>query len=61
MNEHQVKGKVKDAAGKAQVSVGRAAGDRDQVAKGQARTTEGKVQKKVGDVKSGLKKMVRKP
>lgn len=61
MNEHQVKGKVKEAAGKAQERLGRAAGDRDQVARGQARGTEGKVQKKVGDIKSGLKKITRKP
>jgi uncharacterized protein YjbJ (UPF0337 family) len=61
MNEHQTKGKLKDVAGKAQSSVGRATGDRDMEARGQARQGEGKVQKKLGDVKQGLKTLVRKP
>jgi uncharacterized protein YjbJ (UPF0337 family) len=61
MNSDQIKGKVKDVAGGAQKHAGRAAGDGDQAAKGSATQAEGKVQKKMGDVKSGLKKIIRKP
>ncbi len=61
MNEHQVKGKVKEAAGEAQEQLGKASGDRDQQARGHAREQEGKVQKKVGDVKQGVEKIIKKP
>lgn len=61
MNEHQVKGKLKEAAGETQEQVGKATGNRDQQARGHAREQEGKVQKKVGDVKQGVKDIVRKP
>lgn len=61
MNKHQVKGALKDAAGKVQASVGRATGDQEQEARGQARQAEGKVQKKLGDVKQGVRTMTRKP
>lgn len=61
MNEHQVKGKLKEAAGEAQEQVGKATGNRDQQARGHAREQEGKVQKKVGDVKQGVKDILRKP
>ncbi|CAA9439463.1 MAG: hypothetical protein AVDCRST_MAG51-3170 [uncultured Ramlibacter sp.] len=61
MNEHQVKGKVKEAAGEAQEQLGKATGNRDQQAKGHAKEQEGKVQKKAGDVKQGIDKIVRKP
>ena len=61
MNTDQAKGKLKEAAGEAQEHLGRATGDRDQQAKGHANETEGKVQKKVGDVKEGVDKIVRKP
>jgi uncharacterized protein YjbJ (UPF0337 family) len=61
MNEHQTKGKLKEAAGDAQKKVGKLTGDRDQQAKGSAREQEGKVQTKVGDVKQGIKKIISKP
>jgi uncharacterized protein YjbJ (UPF0337 family) len=61
MNTDQVKGKLKEAAGGAQKHVGRATGDADQEAKGAANETGGKVQKKVGDVKSGARKILKKP
>jgi uncharacterized protein YjbJ (UPF0337 family) len=51
MNKDQVKGAVKDAAGKVQEKVGQATGDRDQEAKGAGKQVEGKAQKIVGDVK----------
>jgi uncharacterized protein YjbJ (UPF0337 family) len=61
MNEHQVKGNLKDAAGKAQEAFGEAVGSKEQEAKGEARQVEGKTEKKVGDVKDGVDKITRKP
>ena len=61
MDANQVKGKMKEAAGKTQQHVGRATGDKEQEAKGHAHEQEGKVQKKVGDVKDAAHKIVRKP
>jgi len=51
MNKDQVKGTVKDAAGKVQRKVGEATGSTSQQVKGAARQVEGKVQKAVGDVR----------
>lgn len=61
MNEHQVKGKLKEGAGEVQEHVGRALGDRTQEAKGHAREMEGKAQKKAGDLKEAAKEVVKKP
>lgn len=61
MNTDQAKGKLKEVAGEAQEHLGRATGDREQEAKGHAHEQEGKLQKKVGDVKEGVDKIVRKP
>ena len=60
MNKDQVKGAVKDVAGKVQEKVGRTTGDRDQEAKGVGTQTEGKAQKVVGDVKDAVNTVVRK-
>jgi uncharacterized protein YjbJ (UPF0337 family) len=49
MNRNQVKGTVKDVAGKAQETLGKATGSVKQQAKGLAKQVEGKVQKGVGD------------
>jgi uncharacterized protein YjbJ (UPF0337 family) len=54
MNKDQVKGAVKDAAGKLQRKTGEAIGSTDQQAKGLVRQVEGKVQKAIGDVKEVL-------
>jgi uncharacterized protein YjbJ (UPF0337 family) len=54
MNKDQVKGAVKDAAGKLQRKTGEAIGSTDQQAKGLVRQVEGKVQRAVGDVKEML-------
>jgi uncharacterized protein YjbJ (UPF0337 family) len=51
MNKDQIKGSVKDAAGKVQEKVGQSTGDKDQEAKGLSKQVEGKTQKTVGDVK----------
>ena len=49
MNRDQVKGTVKDLAGKVQQKVGEVTGNTDQQIKGGARQVEGKVQRGVGD------------
>jgi uncharacterized protein YjbJ (UPF0337 family) len=54
MNKQQVKGAVKNAAGKVQQKTGEAIGSTDQQAKGLVRQVEGKVQKAYGDVKAAL-------
>ena len=55
MNKDQVKGAVKDAAGKVQSKTGEMTGNASQQAKGMARQAEGKTQKKVGDAKEVVK------
>ena len=49
MNSNQVKGAVKDVAGKVQRKVGEAVGSTEQQVKGAAKQVEGKVQKAVGN------------
>jgi len=61
MNTDQVKGKLKEAAGSAQKGAGKLTGDTDQQAKGSANEVEGKTQKKLGDIKQGIKDIVKKP
>jgi uncharacterized protein YjbJ (UPF0337 family) len=55
MNRDQIKGKLKDIAGKVQRKVGEATGSSSQQAKGAAKQVEGKVQKGVGDANESLK------
>jgi len=55
MNKDQVKGAVKDAAGKVQEKTGEVVGSSEQQAKGLAKQVEGKAQKAVGDVKEIVK------
>ncbi len=55
MNKDQVKGAVKDAAGKVQEKTGEIIGSKEQQAKGLAKQVEGKTQKSVGDVKEAVK------
>ena len=54
MNKDQVKGAVKDVAGKVQQKTGEAIGSTSQQVKGLAKQGEGKVQKSVGDAKEVL-------
>jgi len=56
MNKDQVKGAVKNAAGKVQQKTGEAIGSTDQQAKGLVKQVEGRVQKAYGDVKAALDK-----
>ncbi len=51
MNKDQVKGTIKEAAGKVQQKMGNMIGNPKQEAKGLAKKVEGKVQQRVGDAK----------
>ena len=55
MNKDQVKGAIKDAAGKVQEKAGEIVGSQKQQVKGLAKQVEGTAQKKVGDVKEAIK------
>lgn len=55
MNKDQVKGAVKEAAGKLQQKTGKILGSHEQQAKGLVTKIEGQAQKKVGDAKEALK------
>lgn len=55
MNKDQVKGTVKDAAGKVQQKAGDLVGNHKQEAKGLTKQAEGKTQKAVGDAKEAVK------
>ena len=54
MNKDQVKGTVKEAAGKVQQKAGKLLGSPEQEAKGLTKKLQGKAQKKVGDAKEAL-------
>jgi uncharacterized protein YjbJ (UPF0337 family) len=56
MNKDQVKGSMKEAAGKVQEKIGEVVGSKGQQAKGMAKEVEGKAQKTAGDVKDAAKK-----
>jgi uncharacterized protein YjbJ (UPF0337 family) len=55
MNTDQVKGTLKDAAGKVQQKAGEVIDSPEQQAKGAAKQVEGKTQKAFGDVKEVAK------
>ena len=55
MNKDQIKGGVKDAAGKVQEQAGKLTGNKEQQAKGIEKQAAGKVQKGVGDAKDAVK------
>ena len=61
MNKDQIKGTVKDIAGRAQEKLGKVTGSQELQAKGAARQVEGKAQKGVGNVKEGVKDASKKP
>jgi uncharacterized protein YjbJ (UPF0337 family) len=56
MNKDQVKGALKDTAGKAQEQAGKATGNAAQEGKGLAKQGEGKAQTAYGNVKEALRK-----
>lgn len=55
MNTDQIKGSLKDAAGKVQQKAGEVIDSPEQQAKGVAKQVEGKTQKTFGDVKEVAK------
>lgn len=55
MNKDQVKGALKDAAGKVQETAGEVIGSNKQQVKGMEKQVEGKAQKAAGDVKDAVK------
>lgn len=54
MNKDQVKGAIKDVAGKAQQKAGELTGSEKQQIKGLKNQAEGKIQQSVGDVKEAF-------
>ncbi len=58
MNKDQVKGVIKEVAGKVQTEIGHATGNTTQQIKGGAKQVEGHIQKKVGDVKQAVKQRI---
>ena len=54
MNKDEIKGAVKDVAGKAQREVGKLTGSEEQQVKGAMNQAEGKIQKGVGHAKDAL-------
>jgi uncharacterized protein YjbJ (UPF0337 family) len=55
MNKNQVKGVVKDIAGKVQEKVGQLFGSKEQQAKGLGKQISGKTEKNYGDAKEVIK------
>jgi uncharacterized protein YjbJ (UPF0337 family) len=55
MNKDQVKGMVKDIAGKVQEELGKLVGSKEQQAKGLGKQISGKVEKIYGDAKEDVK------
>lgn len=60
MNEDQVKGKVKDVAGRVERQVGEWTGDKEKQVHGAVKQVEGKVQNAWGDAKDAGKGVVEK-
>ncbi len=60
VNKSQVKGVIKDAAGKVQEEAGKLVGNKEQEAKGLKKQVEGKAEKKLGDAKEVVKDAVKK-
>lgn len=58
MNTDQVKGALKEAAGKVQSKTGELIDSPEQKAKGMVKQAEGKTQKNVGNAKEGVKNAV---
>lgn len=61
MNSDQIKGTLKDAAGKVQRETGEVIGSTSQQVKGAAKQVEGKTQKAVGDVRESVEDSKKQP
>ena len=55
MNKHQIKGRLREAAGEVQEQAGKLIGSKDQELKGHAREHSGKAEKTAGDLREVLK------
>ena len=55
MNKDQVKGSIKEAAGKVQQKAGEILGSKEHESKGLTKKAKGTVQRKVGDAREALK------
>lgn len=55
MNKDQIKGIVKDIAGKVQEEVGKLVGNKEQQTKGLGKQVSGKIEKIYGDAKEDIK------
>jgi uncharacterized protein YjbJ (UPF0337 family) len=60
MNKNQVKGALKDVAGKVQEKAGQLVGSKEQQVKGLGKQISGKAEKKLGDAKETIKKDTKK-
>jgi len=60
MNKNQVKGALKDIAGKVQEKAGQLVGSKEQQVKGLGKQISGKAEKKLGDAKETIKKDTKK-
>ena len=60
MNRNQMKGAVKNVAGKVQQKIGELTGNKTQQVKGVGKQVEGKVQRGAGNVEQALDKAARK-
>jgi len=61
MNSNQIKGSIKDAAGKVRRKVGEALGSTEQQVKGGVEQAKGKTQRAVGDMQEEARKGSRTP
>lgn len=61
MNKNQVKGTIKDVAGKVQEKAGQLVGNKEQQVKGLGKQISGKVEKAYGDVKEVIKGTNKRP
>ena len=59
MHKDSMKGAAKDAAGSVKKHVGRATGDENLEAEGMADQTKGKTQRAVGDLKEGVRDVLK--
>jgi uncharacterized protein YjbJ (UPF0337 family) len=60
MNEHEIKGKGKQAGGKAEELAGKVTGNEETEARGRGRQAEGKVQETAGSVMDKVRDFARK-
>ncbi len=61
MNKNQVKGALKDVAGKVQEKAGQLVGSKEQQVKGLGKQISGKAEKKLGDAKEVIKDSNKRP